>query len=92
MIAALTANADLVYCAPGFMTVMARAMQKPVITVFGGYESSDSFKIGKGPYLGIDTIKPCSCFQHEHACVKEIDIEAASERIRSFVNANSDNH
>lgn len=85
LLAGLFGMASLVYCSPGFSTVLARSMELPVITVFGGYENSHSFGVGKGPFLGIDTIKPCDCFQHEHNCVKEIDFEKASEAILNFI-------
>lgn len=87
VIAALFKRASLVYCSPGFATVLARCVETPVITVFGGYENGESFSVGEGPYLPIDTIQPCNCFSHFHKCNKNIDINNARHKIQEFVNA-----
>lgn len=87
-IAGLFHLSSLVYCSPGFSAVLARSMGKPLITVFGGYENSNSFNYGYGPYLGIDTIKPCQCFSHNHKCNKSIDLKSAKLKIRNFINEN----
>lgn len=84
-IAALFKKARLVYCAPGFSTVLAKAVSTPVITVFGGYENSCSFSSGNSPYLGIDTIEPCQCFSHVHPCIKTIDQSKAKQKIGDFL-------
>jgi ADP-heptose:LPS heptosyltransferase len=63
-LAALTARAALVFASPGFAIVLAQATSTPSVAVFGGYESSWSFSAGArhSPYLGLDTLRPCSCF------------------------------
>lgn len=87
-LAALTARAELVFCSPGFATILAQAVSTPVITIFGGFETSASYSAGAkfSPYLGIDTTTPCLCFQHNHSCGKEIPA-SADKRILDFVNA-----
>ena len=87
MLAALIAESSLVFASPGFAVPMARAIGTPVICVFGGYENSSSFSVGYSPYLGIDTIKPCSCYSRKHLCNKTIRIPEAKQKIRSFINA-----
>lgn len=87
-IAGLFKLSSLVFCAPGFSTVLSRSMGIPVITIFGGYEDSSSFKRGYGPYLGVDTIKPCQCFSHIHRCEKRIDMIDAEQKIKEFIDAN----
>jgi ADP-heptose:LPS heptosyltransferase len=85
-LAALTSMSALVYCSPGFAGVLAQAVGTPAALVFGGYERSALFFDGAkdAPVLGIDPINPCSCFSHHHACRKEIDLDAASERLAVF--------
>ena len=87
MLAALTAESSLVFASPGFVVPLARAIGTPVICVFGGYENSSSFSVGYSPYLGIDTVKPCSCYSRKHNCNKTINIPKAKQKMRSFLNA-----
>lgn len=87
MLAGLIAESSLVYASPGFAVPMARAIGTPVICVFGGFENSSSFSVGYSPYLGIDTIRPCSCYTRKHNCVKTIRMPEAKEKIRRFLNA-----
>ncbi|MGY3607667.1 MULTISPECIES: glycosyltransferase family 9 protein [unclassified Bradyrhizobium] len=91
-LAALTSMSALVYCSPGFAGVLAQAVGTPVSMVFGGYERSQFFFDGAkdAPVLGIDPINPCECFSHHHACRKEIDIDAARERLAIFAAAAAD--
>jgi hypothetical protein len=79
--------ASLVWCSPGFAAPLAQAVGTPVVCVFGGYESSRSFSLGARftPYLGIDPIEPCECFQHQHSCRKAIDLAAAAQRVDEFM-------
>ena len=87
MLAALMAESALVYASPGFAVPMARAIGTPVICVFGGYENSSSFSVGYSPYLGIDTVRPCSCYTRKHNCVKTIRMSEARDKIRRFLDA-----
>lgn len=83
---ALFDMATLVFTAPGFAVPLAQAVGTPVISVFGGYEDSRSFRsANQTPYLGIDTVRPCRCFSHIHRCEKRIDIDAATGRIGEFL-------
>lgn len=86
-LAGLADISSLVYCAPGFATVLAQAVGTPVATVFGGYENSSSFAGGARftPTLGIDPIRPCSTWSHDDGWDKEIDHPAAERRLNAFV-------
>jgi hypothetical protein len=84
----LFAEASLVYSPSGFAIPLAQAAGTPSICVFGGHESSrTSYNLGAryAPYLPIDTINPCDCFEHNHACEKRIDYAAAQARVEAFV-------
>lgn len=81
----LFAIADLVYCAPGMATVLAQAVQTPAITVFGGFETRESFAGTGSPWLPIEPRRPCGCWREDHACDKEIDVPAAVERVERFL-------
>lgn len=70
-LAALFFKAKLVYTAPGFGIIMAKAVGTPVISVFGGYEGPESFSHG-GPMLAI---------------TDGIDYQKNHDRIWEFVNA-----
>ena len=85
-LAALISMSSLVFCSPGFAVILAQAVRTPVVAVFGGYENSSSFAEGArfSKYLGIDTVKPCSCFSHKHDCNKHIDMPRAIAQIREF--------
>jgi len=86
-LAALFQRAALVFSSPGFSTILAQAVGTPSVCVFGGYENSSSFSAGArfAPYLGIDPVEPCSCFQHHHPCRKAIDIPRAIDRVHRFI-------
>ena len=79
---------DLAFCSPGFALVLAQSTHTPNICVYGGRENSGAYKLGNhiAPSLGIDTIKPCLCFDHTHNCVKTIDVYKAKKKIDYFLN------
>jgi ADP-heptose:LPS heptosyltransferase len=87
-LAGLAAVSDLVFCAPGFATVLAQAVETPCVTVFGGYECGSSFSVGArhSPYLAIEPVQPCECFNGacDRKCSKEIDMSAALSRLEAF--------
>lgn len=85
-LAGLFSIAAMVYTSSGFAVPLAQAVGTPVVSVFGGYESSWSFSAGArfSPYLGIDTISPCACFLHNHACERRIDEAQAKAAIKEF--------
>lgn len=89
VLAALTERAALVFTSPGFGVVLAQAVGTPVACIFGGYENATSFSAGAcfAPYLGIEPIRPCSCWSHHHACDKRVNIPAAIERLKGFIDA-----
>lgn len=93
-LAALTSMASMVFCSPGFAAVLAQAVGAPVATVFGGYERSAFFFDGEktAPVLGIDPINPCSCFSHNHACAKAIDVPTAKSRLEVFAGEAIERH
>ncbi|OMG88000.1 hypothetical protein [Achromobacter xylosoxidans] len=87
VMAGLFSLAAAVYTAPGFAVILAQAVGVPVVSVFGGYESSASFSAGAAfsPYLGLDPVRPCQCFSHVHNCDKRMDLAAAHVRMREFL-------
>lgn len=89
-LAALVRAAGMVYCSPGFATLLAQAVGTPAVCVFGGHESSMTVQGGARftPTLGIDPIDPCNCFSHTHACRKAIDIPRAIARVTQFIEEN----
>lgn len=88
-LAGLASLADLVFCAPGFATVLAQAVETPCVTVFGGYERGDSFSAGGtwSRYLPIEPVQPCDCFVGNcpRACTKAIDLPAARAALEAFI-------
>jgi len=88
VMAGLFSLAAAVYTAPGFAVILAQAVGVPVVSVFGGYESSASFSAGAAfsPFLGLDPVRPCQCFSHVHNCDKRMDLDIARERMREFLN------
>jgi ADP-heptose:LPS heptosyltransferase len=84
----LAARAALIFCAPGFGTVLGQALGTPGVTVFGGYEDASSFSSGASyaPWLAIEPKTPCPCWRHDHDCPKDIDVNAAVANIREFSN------
>jgi ADP-heptose:LPS heptosyltransferase len=93
-LAALARLSALVFCSPGFATVLAQAVETPLITVFGGYENSRSFSLGAklSSTLGVDPIGPCECFRHDHACDKRIDLSSALRDVMEYADAALANH
>lgn len=91
-LAALTAQAGLVFTSPGFAVILAQAVGTPVVTVFGGYEDATSFAAGAhyAACLPIEPVTPCNCFSHTHACDKRIDIAQALDTLQAFVHETAD--
>lgn len=75
--------AAMVFCSPGFALPLAQAVGTPVICVFGGRENSKLYTQNAAT-LGVDTITPCDCFDHRHACVKTIDLKTQIPRVKAF--------
>ncbi len=89
--AALWAEAALIFSPAGFGPVLAQAVGTPSITVYGGRESFKTTQRAGAhlaPTLGIDPIRPCDCHSHRHACRKSIDEPRALQKIEAFVNEN----
>lgn len=86
-IAGLMSRAALTFCSPGFAIALSQSVGTPVLSVFGGHESSTFYAIGNrfAPTLGIDPIKPCDCFSRNHACDKRIDLPAAQSKVEDFI-------
>lgn len=86
-LAGLASISDLVFCSPGFATILAQAVETPCVTVFGGYERGYSFSAGAAwsPYLAIEPVHPCDCFDMGHLCRKAIDVPAARAALEAFV-------
>lgn len=88
---ALFAKADMVFCNAGMAPVVAQAVRRPSIVVYGGRESyRTTQRAGShlAPTLGIDPINPCDCHSHGHACDKRIDVPSALIKIEDFVREN----
>jgi ADP-heptose:LPS heptosyltransferase len=86
-VAALTARAALVYCSPCFLTVLAQAVETPLICVFGGFEGANSFAAGArySPWLPIEPEHACACWDWSCRHDKTIDVTAAAARIEHFI-------
>jgi hypothetical protein len=83
----LIASAALTFCSPGFALIASQAVGTPVISVYGGRESSRFYEYGArfAPTLGIDPVRPCDCFLPKHQCDKRIDLDHAHARIARFL-------
>lgn len=90
-IAALAAQAGLVYCSPGFMLVLAQAVSAPLCAVFGGHESGRLYDHGSARDLFIDPIQPCDCLSKTHNCAKRIDLDRAIHRLQEFTRGTTEN-
>lgn len=88
-LAALMAEAAMVFCSPGFALVLAQAVGTRVACIFGGHESARHYVPSAlyAPFIGIDPIDPCGCFDKDHACRKHIDLDRALPRLRRFAAA-----
>lgn len=84
-LAGMVSLADLVWCSPGFMLVMAQAIRKPMVAVFGGHESARLYDHGFTENHFIQPIDPCECFSKSHACNKKIEMEEAKKALVAFV-------
>lgn len=91
-LAGLASLSNLVFCAPGFATVLAQAVETPCVTVFGGYERGTSFSAGArqsffSGYLAIEPQEACECFDGAcpKRCDKTIDMPAALAALEAFV-------
>jgi ADP-heptose:LPS heptosyltransferase len=82
----LIASAALTFCSPGFALIASQAVGTPVVSVYGGRESSRFYEYGArfAPTLGIDPVRPCDCFRPRHLCNKHIDLDQALARISLF--------
>ncbi len=91
VMAAVFAEANLVFCNAGMAPVLAQAVGVSSIVVYGGRESFRTTQRAGAhlaPTLGVDPINPCDCHSHSHDCQKSIDVAAQLPRIMEFVNAN----
>ncbi len=87
LLAALFAEASMVFANPGFAPALAQAVGTPVIVVYGGrecYDVTDRAGAHLSPTLGIDTDHPCRCFSHGHQCNKHITLPPAIRRVEDF--------
>lgn len=86
--AALWADADVVFCNAGFAPVLAQAVGTPSITVYGGresYRTTQRAGAHLAATLGIDPDQPCDCHSATHACKKHITLPPALEKVRGFI-------
>jgi ADP-heptose:LPS heptosyltransferase len=87
-ITALIYRSALVFASAGFAIPAARSVGTSAVCVFGAYENSSSFSQGEGAYLGIDPMHKCNHYSKQCSCKKDIDMDLAKQKIRSFINAN----
>jgi hypothetical protein len=90
--AALFAQADLVYCNAGFAPVLAQAVGTPVVVVYGGRESyRTTQRVGAhlAPTLPVDVVNPCDCHSNKHRCDKTIDVPKALAAVTAFAASRS---
>ena len=87
--AALTAKASLMFTSNGFPAILGPAVGVPTISVQGGFEPSAWLADGAKyvPYLGIDTLYPCTCGASHciKPCTKDLDMPRARAAVAEFV-------
>jgi ADP-heptose:LPS heptosyltransferase len=90
-VAALTARAALVYTSPCFLTVLAQAVETPLVCVFGGFEGANSFAAGArySPWLPIEPKGACACWNWGCRHDKTINVTAAAAKIERFIRDNN---
>jgi len=89
-LAALFAEASVVFCNAGMAPVLAQAVGTPSIVIYGGRESFRTTQRAGAhlaPTLGIDTVDPCDCHTNLHNCNKQVDVPSAVTRIEEFIDA-----
>ena len=88
IMAAVFAEADVVFCNAGMAPVLSQALGVPSVVVYGGRESFRTTQragVHLAPTLGVDPMCPCDCHSHTHSCDKRIDVQAALPRIDQFL-------
>ena len=91
LLAALFAEAALVFCNAGMAPVLAQAVGTPVIVVYGGHESAKTTQASGmhlAPTLAVEPDRPCDCHPFDHPCDKHITLAPAIARINEFVARN----
>jgi ADP-heptose:LPS heptosyltransferase len=89
-LAALFSLADVVYTSGGFGTLLAMAVETPVVSVLGGFEpASWANASARSPYLGIEPRVPCACGSSGcmKLCTKDLDLPLAVARLREFLSS-----
>jgi ADP-heptose:LPS heptosyltransferase len=80
-LAAVFANADVVFTSGGFAAVLGPAVETPTICILGGYEPKSWLADGAkwATYLGIDPMMPCECATSacNRPCTKALDMPRA---------------
>jgi hypothetical protein len=86
---AVVSLADVVYASPGFMPIMAQSVSTPGVCVAGGHETAGCFAGGASfaPFLPIETVSPCMCFDKSHDCNKRIDLPSATAALGGFLDS-----
>jgi hypothetical protein len=85
-LAGLVARAALVYTSPCFLTVLAQAVETPLVCVFGGFEGANSFAAGArfSRWLPIEPIRACHCWDWRCRHDKTIDLPRALAALDAF--------
>lgn len=87
--AALFAEASMVFTTGGFPVILAQAVETPVFAVIGGYEDHTSYSAGArySPYGWVDPINTyANCSHSVPAGQKVVDIPNAKLKLSLFVN------
>ena len=87
--AALFAEASMVFTTGGFPVILAQAVETPVFAVIGGYEDHTSYSAGArySPYGWVDPINTyANCSHSVPAGQKAINLPSAKLKLLSFVN------
>lgn len=86
-VAALMAQASLVYTCAGMGLVLGAGVGAKVMAVMGGYEDAKAYAdtCVYAPALLIDPIKPCRCYSDAHDCQKTVDVPSAIHRAKEFI-------
>jgi len=84
VLAGLMSLSSLVFCSPGFALILAQAVGAPVVCVFGGHESPRFYDHGNKTDLLISSENPCECFNKNHKCDKQINLNYWVPKLKEF--------
>lgn len=93
--AAMFADADLVFTSGGFASILAPAVETPCVTVIGGYEHAEAHSAGArfAPMLALGPEKACACWssQCRISCDKKLNLDVDLPALQNFCQKNVPN-